>query len=71
MNELNEKEYTWMVGEIKKCIAVNNKIMDKGDPNDEELEDAYGRRVGLEYVLWLLEYKIYRPGNPREHLEEE
>ena len=62
MNGLNEKEYTWLRDEMRRCITVNEGIMAKGDPNDEELEDAFGIKTGIEYVFWLMDVGIYQPG---------
>lgn len=62
MNGLKETEYEWLRTEMKRCIAVNEKIMSKGDTNDPELEDAFGIITGIEYVLWLMDVGIYQPG---------
>ena len=40
MNKLNEKEYEWLRTEMRRCITVNEGIIARDDPNDEELEDA-------------------------------
>ena len=62
MNTLNEKEYEWLRTEMRRCITVNEGIMARGDPNDEELEDAYGIKTGIEYVFWLMDVGIYQSG---------
>ena len=62
MNELNEKEYEWLRTEMRRCITVNEGILAKNDPNDEELEDAWGIKTGIEYVFWLMDVGIYQPG---------
>lgn len=62
MNGMSEKEYEWLRTEMRRCITVNEGIMARGDPNDEELEDAYGIKTGIEYVFWLMDVGIYQPG---------
>ena len=62
MNTLNEKEYEWLRTEMKRCIAVNDAILEENDPHNEELKDAYGIKTGIEYVFWLMEVGIYQPG---------
>jgi hypothetical protein len=60
--ELEREVYTWLRAEMRRCITVNEGILAKGDPNDEELEDAYGIKTGIEYVFWLMDVGLYQPG---------
>ena len=62
MSGLNEKEYEWLRTEMKRCIAVNDAILEESDPHNEELEDAFGIKTGIEYVFWLMDVGIYQPG---------
>jgi len=62
MNGMNEKEYAWLRTEMRRCITVNERILAKDDPNDEELEDAWGIKTGIEYVFWLMDVGIYQSG---------